>query len=331
MLHLITTLFPTLLISYCHKVLLFVEGVFMKSLFVLALCMMSSSLVASTKVVYGEDNRKDVYETTNPLFIKLAQSTAGMVSNRLLQKNSDNTYSIKRKISLEEGMNLCPSEKFSQQPLLANCSGFLVGEDILVSAGHCFKGQAEGSCQNASWVFGMQMDDENSINLDSIAANNVYRCKRVIKAVLDDKQDFAVIQLDRKVNGRAPLKFRTEGKVTNKSQLVVIGHPTMMPTKIADGGTVLQNFDAYQFTTTLDTFQGNSGSAVFDSETGILEGILVSGKTDYIPSDTKDPESCVVVNVCDMDGTNCMGKDRGSLYIPGENVTRITTLTQYIP
>lgn len=306
----------------------------MKTLMLVVAILMTMSSYAGVKrarVVYGDDNRQDVFETTNPLYKILANSTAGMVSNRMLQKESDGSFSFRRKVSLEEGMNLCPSERFSQQPLLANCSGFLVGDDILVSAGHCFKGHAEGSCQTHSWVFDMKMESDKDINLASISQDNVYRCKKVIKAVLNRDEDFAVIQLDRKVVNRKPLKFRTEGKVSNSAELVVIGHPTMMPLKVSDGGTVLANANPYQFTTSLDTFQGNSGSAVFNAQTGLLEGILVSGKTDYIPSDAKDPKSCVVVNTCDMDGTNCMGKDRGSIEVPGENVTRITTLTQYIP
>lgn len=306
----------------------------MKTLILAMIATLSLSAIASvngTRVVYGEDNRKDLYESMNPLYKILANSTAGMVSNRALHRDADGSFSVPRQVSLEDGMNLCPSEKFSQQPLLANCSGFLVGDDILVSAGHCFKGRAEGSCQTHSWVFGLKMESDDQINLDTISQDNVYRCKRVIKAVLNENEDFAVIQLDRKVVNRKPLKFRTQGKLSKDAGLVVIGHPTMMPLKVSDGGTVLANSNPYQFTTSLDTFQGNSGSAVFDSRTGMLEGILVSGKTDYIPSDTKDPESCVVVNTCDMDGSNCMGKDRGSIEVPGENVTRITTLTQYIP
>jgi hypothetical protein len=57
---------------------------------------------------------------------------------------------------------------------------------------------------------------------------------------------------------------------------------------------------------------------------------LVSGKTDYIPSVETDEESCQVVNTCDMNGNNCVGTDPGSLRVPGENVTRITTLVKYI-
>ena len=44
--------------------------------------------------------------------------------------------------------------------------------------------------------------------------------------------------------------------------LVVIGHPSGLPTKIADGAWVRNNESEYYFVTNLDTFGGNSGSAV---------------------------------------------------------------------
>lgn len=306
----------------------------MLKLLTFALIVLSLNCIAyenSSKVVYGEDNRLDVYEVTNPLYLKLAKSTAGMVSNHAIKKSSNGTFYFPRKVSLERGMNICPNERFANQPLLANCSGFLIGEDILVSAGHCFKGQAEGSCDDYSWIFGLGMQSENKINLNHIPQKNVYRCKRIINATLDRQQDFAVIQLDRKVEGREPLKYRTKGRVATNTELVVIGHPSMLPLKIADAGTILRNKGPYKFSTSLDTFQGNSGSAVFNAETGTLEGILVSGKTDYLLSKEGDEKSCKIVNTCDQDGVLCEGKDRASLLMPGEQVTRITTVSNFFP
>jgi hypothetical protein len=290
------------------------------------------SAVASTKgarVIYGEDNRMDLFEVTNPLLIKLARSTAAMVPARDLTKTRDG-FSSNLNITLEEGLNICPSENFSQQPILSECSGFLVSEDILVTAGHCFMGNKVKRCSDNVWVFDYKMEDSRNINLENIPNKNVYHCKKVIKQVLNKDQDFAIIQLEKRVRGRVPLKFRTSGKVSNNTELVVIGHPSMMPLKIADGGKVLNNSNNYQFITSLDTFRGNSGSAVFDSKTGLLEGILVSGKTDYIPSRSDDPESCKVVNICDDNGFNCLGTDGGTLNVEGEAVTRITTITKYL-
>ena len=283
----------------------------------------------STRVVYGEDNRKDLFEVTNPLYLKLAKSTAAMVKKEYLRDNGD-SYSSRIGANLEDGLGVCPSERFADQPLLSNCSGFLVGKDTIITAGHCYNGDYERLCEESVWVFDYKMADHKSINLTSIQKSNVYKCKSVVKQVLNGNEDFAVIKLQKEVSGREPLKYRKTGKISNDAKLVVIGHPSMMPLKVSGGGTVLRNYDRFQFTTTLDTFQGNSGSAVFDSETGLLEGILVSGKTDYIPSIENNPQSCKVVNTCDMQGNNCDGTDRGSLAVPGENVTRITTVHKFI-
>jgi len=315
-------------IWYVKNTNLRVLGGIMKTLMLSIAILMSISAMAnnkSTKVIYGTDGRLDIYQVRNPLHKRLALSTAAMISTSKLKK-SRGIFSISHTKTLEDGANICPSELFSQQPMLAGCSGFLVGKDILVSAGHCFKGTSSGSCNKNSWLFGLEMQSHNKINLKNIPAKNVYKCKKVIMAKLTGSEDFAVIQLDREVVGRAPLKFRKQGKISSKAKLVVIGHPTMIPTKVADGGTIIANRDKFQFTTTLDTFHGNSGSAVFDSKTGVLEGILVSGKTDYVNSIPGNARSCMVVNVCDMKGKNCID-DEGAR---GENVTRITTLTRYI-
>lgn len=303
----------------------------MKLTFTLLLLSLSAiSALNHTKVIYGEDNRRDLFEVTNPKILKLAKSTAAMIDLNLLEKEGD-FFKIWRNITLEEGLNICSSERFSDQPLAANCSGFLVKEDIIITAGHCYSGNMSNGCNTHAWVFDFAMENSNKVNMDAISNDNVYRCKKVLKVQYDRKQDFAVIQLDRKVKGREPLKYRTKGKVSNHSNLLVIGHPSMLPTKVSPGGTVISNSGVYQFTTTLDTFQGNSGSAVFDLKTGTVEGILVSGKTDYVPTRPQDPSSCLVVNNCDMKGNNCVGKDSGSVEVLGENVMRITSLTQHIP
>src|SRR5690606_39537024 len=61
-----------------------------------------------------------------------------------------------------------------------------------------------------------------------VPASSAYSCKKIISQSLNGatKDDFAVIELDRKVTDRNPLKFRRSGKVTTGTPLVVIGHPT---------------------------------------------------------------------------------------------------------
>ncbi len=230
------------------------------------------------KVIYGDDNRVDVEDSVNPVYISLAKSTAAMVNTLLLTELNSEQYELAGR-SLSDG-GVCSSERFSNQPTLADCSGFLVSKDRLVTAGHCIK--TKDDCAKSSWVFDyrVQVESDSKVVVDK---SSVYKCRKIISQKLDSETlaDYAVIELSRDVEDRAPLKFRASGKPVIGESLVVIGHPSGLPTKIADGASVKEINDIY-LTSNLDTYGGNSGSAVFNSTTGIVEGILVRGETDYI-------------------------------------------------
>lgn len=299
----------------------------MKTLTALTLLLTLQSAHAKFEVIYGEDNRKDVYQTRSATHLKLTKATAGMISLSKFSRTSvRELLDLKNIPTLEVGQQICPSEAFSQQLTAPTCSGFLVGPDTLVTAGHCYKSfdTPENVCKSFAWVFDYNMKSESHDPTKGVSIRNIYLCKQVIAAKLDSGADYAVIKLDRKVIGREPLKFRTSGKVSDSASLLVIGHPSGLPTKIADGGTVTRNIDPTRFSTTLDTFHGNSGSAVFDAKTGVLEGILIQGKNDYRPSIAGNPLSCKVVNVCDSNASNCSaGPDQGPVVF-GEIVLRIS-------
>lgn len=274
----------------------------------------NSSLIDSffDKVVYGEDNRKDLYEVFNPMHLRLAKSTAIQVLDK------DYTYSngyYQFSKTLSERMNVCSTERFADQIAPGNCSGFLVGEDLLVTAGHCMK--SENDCKNAKWIFDLSTNDDGS-SKDRMHESSVYTCSQIIGQQLTGypKVDYAIIKLDRKVTGRKPLKVRTAGKIKDNQSIVVIGHPSGLPTKVSDGAEVTSNGTIPYFTANLDTFGGNSGSAVFNDETGEVEGILVRGARDYVSSG----DGCYVVNTCENDpsGGSCAG----------EGVTRITEVLE---
>lgn len=291
------------------------------------------SAQAGKDVIYGKDNRQDFYEVTSSLHRKLALSTAGMVDVRHFKKSSrENFFDLEYTDTLETSMNVCPSEAFSQQHLAPNCSGFLVSPDTLVTAGHCYKSgqKPEEACKGSAWLFGYEMKSPSHDPTRDIPKDNVYLCKKVMAVELNGTMDYAVIKLDRPVVGREPLKFRNAGKIADSTSLVVIGHPTGLPTKISPAGKVTKNTQATTFSTTLDTFAGNSGSAVFDAQTGVIEGILIQGKNDYMPSKKNDAKSCQVVNSCDDNGNNCAaGEEYGSVQW-GEVVFRIETVAKKI-
>jgi V8-like Glu-specific endopeptidase len=196
---------------------------------------------------------------------------------------------------------ICAKERFSKQIAAANCSGFLVAPNVLVTAGHCIKNEVD--CASYKWVFDYKVDnaDQGAI---IVPTSSVYACKKIIARTLDSitKDDYAVIQLDRATD-RRPLTFRKSGKVATGDQLVVIGHPSGLPTKIADGAHV-RSLSTKFFVANLDTYGGNSGSAVFNVQTSEVEGILVRGENDYV-YDSAD--GCQVSNRCAANA--CRGED----------------------
>jgi V8-like Glu-specific endopeptidase len=270
----------------------------------------SLSVFAMDKIVYGSDDRRDLYQVKDQKIIELARSTAAMIDDYMLKANADGSFTLEARTLATRG--ICEGEKFSDQMAAAKCSGFLVGEDLLVTAGHCI--QYQSHCNSAKWVFDYALRNAKATGSMQIPADNVYKCTEIISQTLDSstKNDYALVRLDRPVVGRTPLKYRKSGKIKRRTKIFVIGHPSGLPTKVADNAKVRKMNNIY-FTTNLDTFGGNSGSAVFNAKTYEVEGILVRGDQDYVEHRR---QNCVVVNRCRTNGCR------------GEDVTNITNIKE---
>jgi len=267
------------------------------------------------KVVYGADNRVEVYEAA-PALQAVAASTAAMIPIARLKLNVDETSDLRTYTALQTKLKdngICADDRFADQPVPGMCSGFLVGPDLLITAGHCARTLT--SCQSNAWVFGFAVDGATHTAGLNIPADSVYRCKELVNQKLNSLEgtDHALIRLDRVVTGVAPLKVRTEGKIEDATDIVVIGHPMGLPTKVADGAKVRTNSHPHYFVANLDTFGGNSGSVVVNNNDLMVEGILVRGETDYKFNAQK---GCQEVFQCEDD--KCRGED----------VTRITDVIE---
>jgi V8-like Glu-specific endopeptidase len=209
-------------------------------------------------------------------------------------------------------MNLCQNEPFYEQPIGAFCSGSLVGPDLMMTAGHCIRSQS--SCETTTFVFGYGVEEQGQYPTKA-KSSDVYRCKTLIQRMeIGDGADFALVKVDRVVTDRNPLPINRSANISNGTPLVVIGHPSGLPTKISDGANVRAADRNGFFVANLDTYGGNSGSAVFNTLTGLVEGILVRGEQDFVYRG-----GCAVSNRCASDGCR------------GEDVTKITELSKYIP
>ena len=288
----------------------------MKTTLVLALSALISlntfASDSSTKIIYGKDNRADVYEVSNAAYKKLADSTVALVKRDDITQNSSGGLTVNAE-TFKDAMNLCTGERFADQPSGAFCSGSLIGKNLMLTAGHCITSQSD--CQKTSFVFNYNVKTKNKFP-GQMNKNDVVGCKELIYRVQDnDGADFAIVRTDRDVTDHAVLTLaKRSGKIAKGTELLMIGHPSGLPTKIEDGGKVRDNKSNGFFLATTDSYGGNSGSAVFNRKTGEIEGVLVRGDTDFVKRG-----ACYVSNVVAETGGR------------GEDVTDVSFVAAKLP
>jgi V8-like Glu-specific endopeptidase len=255
------------------------------------------------QVIYGKDDRLDLYQVLDINWRGLALSTVALVDKNHIHFNSDSNLYELDVIPYGTSNALCKNEAFYNQPTVSFCSGFLIGPEIIVTAGHCIRNQT--NCENVKFVFGYNYAKEMD-NLNKILESDVYSCREVIHTQANGLTgaDYAVLRLDRPVTQYKPLPLQSQNIIDDKANLTVIGYPSGLPLKLAGGGIVRDNQFENYFVSNLDTYGGNSGSAVFNSNTRLVEGILVRGDTDFVYDQVN---KCRRSNVCKDEA--CRGED----------------------
>lgn len=243
-------------------------------------------------VVYGGDDRTEIYAHANPALVAIAESAIAMkIGARHVDESVPSNVRITYTRTLSEAQDLCPGEPFEDQIDPGTCSGTLIDDQHIVTAGHCM--DAGDDCADSVWLFDFRYEADGV--LSTLTSDDVYRCAGVLAYFDDDRVDHAVVRLDRPVVGHRPAPVRIEpAGLAPGTPLALIGHPNGIPMKIDSGGVVTTNSgDLLSLRGTVDAFNGNSGSGVFD-HTGMLVAVLRGGETDYV-----DNGGCNIVNVID--------------------------------
>ncbi|MBL9004208.1 MAG: trypsin-like peptidase domain-containing protein [Myxococcales bacterium] len=259
---------------------------------------------AQQAVIYGADDRADVYAHASPELRTLAtQSTVALFATKHLDESNPTAVRVNAN-SLATQYNLCSTERFRSDPTGALCSGTLIDDDLVLTAGHCITSAAD--CAKTRFVFRYQNRAANT--LESLTSEDVFGCTALVAHKLGTyagKQlDYAVVRLDRKATPRfVPAAMRLTNAYMGAGEGVsIIGFPSGIPAKIDSGGSIRDPRSAQgdYFVATTDSFRGNSGSGVYVGNQ--VAGVLVRGETDYVSAG-----SCNVAKVCGA--TSCRGED----------------------
>ena len=234
-------------------------------------------------LIYGEDDRLDWYALDDERLRDLAlESTVAQIPRWALAPARDGAFIIDSP-SLDDVGRLCATEAFATQPAAASCSGVLVTETLVLTAGHCVGASAE--CDDQAWVFGYALTEPATTRL--LEPDDVYGCRAIAaRAKYTDsagrRWDHALVELDRPVVApRRPVELRVE-PLLDRAPLFVIGFPSGLPVKVDAQAQVVDARTGFRdyFELISDASQGSSGAGVFDAA-GRLSGILVRGGVDF--------------------------------------------------
>jgi hypothetical protein len=270
---------------------------------------LANAVRTGQRVIYGTDDRQEVFQLGVP-DRNDADPVVAIFPGASVTDNGDGTSSLGT-IRFGDKRRLCADERFVDEPTGANCTGFLVAPDVVATAGHCVD---MSDVTTWRFVFGFRMVDLTNA-ATTIDNTEIYTGRHVIaRQLADSGEDWALVRLDRAVTGHNIARIRRAGQVPNRQAVHVIGHPSGLPTKFAGGATVRDNTPALFFVANLDSYGGNSGSPVFNSDTREVEGILVRGNADFVAAG-----GCNVSLICPS--TGCRGED----------VTRTTLFAAIVP
>lgn len=276
----------------------------------------SSTNSIDKSLYFATDPRMSLYELDElerseqqQLYPDLAEIKANalavaclILEKRLVENLATNSYTIspttptlsdyiKRKLDAP----LKNGEKFGDECCIAMGTGFLVGPSKLMTAGHNVSTDNDTlkNLKDIKIIFNFYMNSEKKYQR-TFNKTEVYHIKHVIchkytpdvydknkNLVMDNLRfpDWALIELDRRVDGIKPLQIQHH--IQQSTRVYMLGHPMGIPLKYSGEASVKNTAHVHRFECDLAAFEGNSGSPVIDRVTHAVIGILVKGHGDY--------------------------------------------------
>lgn len=255
---------------------------------------------------YGTDDRQQIRDAADPRVKTWARSIAMITAASKFHSLGDGRLGATTR-PLRDVERLCSDERFADEPALGFCSAWLIGPDLVATAGHCFDDYV---CEDVQFVFdyypgGAAHDPQ------SIPASSVFGCREVVARQYErGRFDYALVRLDRPTTGRTPFTLQPTPPAVG-ARIAMLGFPSGIWAKVDLAGTLLRD-DGHRFRSSLDSFPGHSGGVVIDLDTGGAFAVHIEGST---PSFVNDG-TCSRTNACDAvtpDGDRCQGATHTSV------------------
>lgn len=205
----------------------------------------------------------------------VTESVGIIVEIEKINSISKTSYQLDISQKLGEVYKLCPDEAFFNQPTLGVGTAFIYDKKSMLTALHVL----ERPLKKYAVIFGYKIINPNGIVHIFIDKDDIYYPQKILKK--NTELDVVEFTVDRNFN-RPVLEWEHSKKnKKEESEIYMLGYPSGLPLKLALNASIIENNHPLYFYTSLDSFQGNSGSPVFNFFTNKVIGILVSGEIDY--------------------------------------------------
>lgn len=259
---------------------------------------------SANKSIYGTNSMKDYYQLS-PQLKQLADSTVALVMKDMISFDEKNQVYVRVKnYTFGQTQYLDDGEDFVDNPTLAFCSGSLVAKNLVLTAAHCINDE---NYKNVKIVFGWKVETPG--NFPTVFSNDeVYDVKRIVvrkhdiegdtlEDFINTYRDYAILELDRDVVGHKPLEIEKSKELNVSDYMFVAGYPSGIPIKVTDptdSKVALKGKTVYR--TNTDLLGGNSGGPAFDSNTGKIIGVVVTGELEYLYQTLKDFNFMIIID-----------------------------------
>ena len=220
----------------------------------------------------------DILKAFNLAVISNSFSVFAVVDKNSLTKNEDGSYTISNPQKAQDKFKLCSSEPYHQQVSIAIGTAFLIGKRTMTTALHILN---QVPLKSMAFVSRFKLLDVRGGSNINFRANEIFFPQKNISEGWLDELDIAVVRVSQATDEYQPLSIDFESDKDKGKKIYSLGHPLGLPIKFLTNASIVQNINELYAETTLDTYQGSSGSPVFDSETHKVIGILVGGSYDF--------------------------------------------------